>query len=1575
MLAWLAGALYILPRYIKGPLAERLGRQLGRPVTVGQASMSPFSFDLRLNEITIGPAADHPEEAELARIESAAARLRPLALLQGQAVLDDLQVDRLRANLLRRTDGSLNLLPPGAKLSGGLSYFPDWLKVAGFQLHRSTAHFFDQPSGKKHLLEHIELVLPPAGQGLEPSLSAVVNSSPLQLTGGKQASGQDTRLTLKLDELDPQQYLGLVPGLAETVALSAERTDAVLEIILQDAGKGLAVTGSVTFSGLVAQSADHEERPEQAFKLAAPTAHVIVRFNPAQKLWTVEELLLDQSQLDLPPSQEALLDGTELAVKAAALLNPEQIGLAVRKLSLNNGRAKSGKKEWTAVQVELTGFQNSKAAELSKETAASVLSLSALNGSSSIAFNGALAPAGNLSGSLKLQNMRADMLRSYLSAEDSLSFSKGSADISGELRLEQQAEGGPLVTVNSGTVVVQDFAVQQKKNVLLVAKSLHGADCLLDGAAKSISCGTAVLDGADFADSSLLLPSGKKSKLRFACGSLELKNSAAKLPFGPAMLPLSGLNLSLTAAKEQQPGQISLEGTVGKKGKVSLSGTAAPGKDGSPLLSGKLNLRSSGAEFLQPCLGEGLSITQGSADLSGNFTLNGQNLSLSGGAIALRDFILQREGRPLLAGKIATGADCALDSGSRRMSCGSITLDGADFADSGFFLAPAGTLRIAAKAVELKNSAAKLPLGGAALPLANLNMSLSGLPGEISLKAAAGAGTVELSGTAAREEAGLALAGTLHLSNVDADLLQAYLGEGLAFSKGNADLSGTCKLSGPTLNLSGGTVAVRDFNLQRGGMALLSGKTASGADCALDDSSQRMNCAKVTLDGTDFADTGFFLAPAGKLRVAANAVELKNASARLLLGGTILPLSSLNMSLSGLPGQVSLTAAAGAFGKLELNGTAAKEEPGLSLAGSLTLRNAEAALLNPYLGDELHFSKGSAEISGAGRLSADASGAKLHLSGGTVAVRDFSLQRGDEALLSGKTASGADCFLNGLARNMSCGRLTVEQGDFAADAPGFFFKAAAGSSRLSASSVDISNSSALLPVGSVLLPLSGLQLRVTDLNGPQVPQNNFHFAAAVGQGSLKADGQLRKDGGGTAALTAERLDLRLFGKAAASLFRDELTIKQGSLSGKGEFRLPEGRYSGSLSLDNVAAASSRGDSLSWQQAAADKAAFVFSPFAAAAEQLRMHEPQLRLTGAEGSLPAAMFALLAAPPNIALDQCLISNGSLQRGGSSFSGVQGEIKPVKAGTAATFSFNGTMSGSPFTASGTAEKSGAALDKLTVERLPLDNAAKELAKRLALDSSRGRLSRTVSTKDDRLDFSGFTPQPKSDYALALAVLTDKDGAFSLPLQALPLSAADEAIVAAAAEMLQKLRDTPPWTVLEKLVPNLPKAERIDFLPGEKLPDFMEGMDSFRTLFSSRPHLGWSVTGCYDQETDRKALLAQAKKSGDEKIEAENARRKQELDRLLAQEVLRQMTLNKAGLPIVKDLLPEIKARPDLQPLPQPQDELPDSALTDLARARAEVVRDHVVSKLGIPAERVRLEESASCGARTELKLHPVW
>ena len=57
-LSYLAAATYLLPYYIQEQLTAQYSQQLNRPVTVTQAQFAPFSFDLHLAGIHIGPEYD-----------------------------------------------------------------------------------------------------------------------------------------------------------------------------------------------------------------------------------------------------------------------------------------------------------------------------------------------------------------------------------------------------------------------------------------------------------------------------------------------------------------------------------------------------------------------------------------------------------------------------------------------------------------------------------------------------------------------------------------------------------------------------------------------------------------------------------------------------------------------------------------------------------------------------------------------------------------------------------------------------------------------------------------------------------------------------------------------------------------------------------------------------------------------------------------------------------------------------------------------------------------------------------------------------------------------------------------------------------------------------------------------------------------------------------------------------------------------------------------------------------------------------------------------------------------------------
>ncbi|MCP4490069.1 MAG: AsmA family protein, partial [Gammaproteobacteria bacterium] len=313
-LLYLAGAQYLLPRYIKGPLAEQLSKRLNRPVTIRDAAFSPFSFDLHLGGIEIGADQDRPNETEpkFGSIVTLDTRLRLRRLLEKKIVFEHVRIEGMRANLTRYPDGTYteltkrkNSFEPGS--INALNILPPWLQLLGLHLTDSAIVFHDQINDRQHLVEQIECTLPSAESRQKPVLHAVVNGSPVLIQGERdiREDGQaQTRLSLQLDNIDPQKYLAWIPGINDSLQISTDRTDATLEIILQNgqgAETGALVSGAVSISGLrIDASGGEKANGGKTVQLAAPKAELEIRANPLQHLYTVENLVLEQPKLVLP---------------------------------------------------------------------------------------------------------------------------------------------------------------------------------------------------------------------------------------------------------------------------------------------------------------------------------------------------------------------------------------------------------------------------------------------------------------------------------------------------------------------------------------------------------------------------------------------------------------------------------------------------------------------------------------------------------------------------------------------------------------------------------------------------------------------------------------------------------------------------------------------------------------------------------------------------------------------------------------------------------------------------------------------------------------------------------------------------------------------------------------------------------------------------------------------------------------------------------------------------------------------------------------------------------------------------
>ncbi|MDU9048352.1 MAG: DUF748 domain-containing protein [Candidatus Electrothrix sp. Rat3] len=688
--------------------------------------------------------------------------------------------------------------------------------------------------------------------------------------------------------------------------------------------------------------------------------------------------------------------------------------------------------------------------------------------------------------------------------------------------------------------------------------------------------------------------------------------------------------------------------------------------------------------------------------------------------------------------------------------------------------------------------------------------------------------------------------------------------------------------------------------------------------------------------------------------------------------------------------------------------------PDLSLTGKISLNNLDPNVLQPYLNarEDVQLASGQAQVSGLLRTVQAKEGEKkkILLDKGTITLRDIRLKRKkqgeDKVLLTAQMAESKGCSidLDLASPSIACTDLLLQKAIFSPDAPSFFlFPEKAGSPispvfpiGLSIDALKVTDSKASLPLGSkkngqsgLTIPLTALNLEIKNLQKAQSKKDNLHVQAEVGaDGKLTADGSFRQ-GKGNLQLAVENLDIKLLNQTFAQLFQKELapTLHQGLLSLQGKLGLPGLNFEGDARLKDLIAENSQGTALRWKNGEARQVLAGIHPFYIHIGDLLLQAPELKLNSPESKLPAALLSLLRIQdkkpvlPPFTIKQCSIQEGSMPSTGTrlGFTAINGNLAPLAAETPTSFTFSGKANQREFTAQGRLEQGHAEFDNFSVAELSLDNAAKEFAQQLGLEG-KGEI-RWVPSAEQKdggsVHFSGFTPPPNAEFSLLLALLTDNDGEFSLPLS-LPATASPAEISKAALKKLHRLHlqaVVSPQAVLEKNLPDLTLPNRVPCIVGDSLPDFMDNLENFASLFTRRPHLSLRLRGCYDDRADREYLLRLLQEEEDYRVGLENVRRQEEMARLLAEEELRQVELVNTDMSIGEDLLPVIKARKDLQPLPRQQIELPKEILPELARQRALVVEEYLIDTLKLPAEKITLAEPIPGGPRVDLLIEAIW
>ncbi|MBI5556045.1 MAG: DUF748 domain-containing protein [Deltaproteobacteria bacterium] len=296
-LAYACAGFFGVPYFLKKIAPQIMEKRLNRPITFGSASFNPFTLRLIVHNAIIGPDLGKPDD-QIDPLFSAGAIEADLSwssFFGLQLNCSRLAVDNLFLHLVKNEENSYNLaeiLPFRQHMGFPVPYPPFAYLLRNITVTNSRIIFDDLPAHKSHNLEQINLDLPLLFQNIDndqaskpalsvsnsyinPKFSAIINGSPINLTGKTKVEGEkfEAQLQLNFNAVDLPAYLSYLPahqnftldkgtadvlmditfssGPQETLDIEIETTSHLSDVSLRDQGKHISTIPAATVSATI----------------------------------------------------------------------------------------------------------------------------------------------------------------------------------------------------------------------------------------------------------------------------------------------------------------------------------------------------------------------------------------------------------------------------------------------------------------------------------------------------------------------------------------------------------------------------------------------------------------------------------------------------------------------------------------------------------------------------------------------------------------------------------------------------------------------------------------------------------------------------------------------------------------------------------------------------------------------------------------------------------------------------------------------------------------------------------------------------------------------------------------------------------------------------------------------------------------------------------------------------------------------------------------------------------------------------------------------------------------------------
>ncbi len=509
-----------IPYYLTSALPANFNKKTGMVFDPGHISFNPFTFHFATDNAKILSESG----TSLATLRSLSADLAPFSLLRLDLVCNTVTLSELTLNITREKDGTYNFAKLLRQKQDGkpseilnFSDLPFLFSLNNIAIKDGKILFLDAPTGKTHTMEKIHLELPTfsnipfqTNQYLHPSFSAVINGSPVELTGQAQmgdSASEATTLTCNLHALDLPIYAEYLP-LNLPLLLTGGKADGKINLLFDPASlqeDKLSIDFELQLTDTELQTAD-----ETVF-ITAPATEVKGKLKPVAKTIvfstiSTKEPVLQSVGSSLLASLETLFKKEKKAPPIGTIPGPATasgtpFSLTIDDLLIKDGAfhlwkekgAKQPEASWKALQLNVNNYSSTEPAESKKDPGTFLLSGEKVGTASPFSWQGDMTSVENPSGTLTISNMDFKELLLSLGADQSLGV-KGLAGLKGQLTLSLPQDSASTIAYKlaDAELMVQNFQLIDDKLTVLSAPSLKITS--LGTAYKTINFGNVTLE-------------------------------------------------------------------------------------------------------------------------------------------------------------------------------------------------------------------------------------------------------------------------------------------------------------------------------------------------------------------------------------------------------------------------------------------------------------------------------------------------------------------------------------------------------------------------------------------------------------------------------------------------------------------------------------------------------------------------------------------------------------------------------------------------------------------------------------------------------------------------------------------------------------------------------------------------------------------------------------------------------------------------------------------------------------------------------------------------------------------------